>query len=144
MKGVLGADIFANMLLVFIIMTGTLLMNANARQIREELSEGQQANGAQEMVLPEVQLPSANTKGKTAGIKSHAVSISVQKTEKAIQCFVNEKKIILKDLAQTLKEVKPRAAEIRIDHNIPYGTYISILASCKEAGIDQIFNVYTN
>ena len=55
MRGILGADIFVNLLLVFIITTGVLLMNTN-KASKVHIDKRNEQN------LPEIQLPQGKSK----------------------------------------------------------------------------------
>ena len=138
MKGILGADIFINLLLVFIITTGLLMMNSN-RMAQVTYSE-KPVTG--ESLMPRVDLAEGKAGGLPAGTKKESVTISVKKNEKDIEYFLNEAAVVLKDLSRKLKENKTSKAEIRIEGKIPYMHYIRILDICKQAGITEIYNVY--
>jgi len=138
MRGILGADIFINLLLVFIITTGLLMMNKN-RTAQVTYSEKPVTS---ESLMPKVDLAEGKAGGLPAGIKKESVTISVKKTEKGVEYFLNKTTVVLKDLSLKLKEKGTSKAEIRIEGEIPYMHYIRILDICKQAGITEIYNVY--
>ena len=138
MRGILGADIFINLLLVFIITTGLLMMNNN-RMAQVTYSE-KPVTG--ESLMPKVDLAEGKAGGLPAGIKKESVTISVKKTEKGVEYFLNKTAVVLKELSQKLKENRTSKAEIRIEGKIPYMHYIKILDICKQSGITEIYNVY--
>lgn len=138
MRGILGADIFINLLLVFIITTGLLMMNKN-RMAQVTYSENPVTG---ESLMPKVDLAEGKAGGLPAGTKKESVTISVKKTEKGVEYFLNETAVVLKDLSQKLKENRTFKAEIRIEGKIPYMHYIKILDICKQSGITEIYNVY--
>lgn len=139
MRGILGADIFINLLLVFIITTGLLMMNRN-RMAQITYSEKSGPTG--ERLMPKVDLPEGKAAGLPAGTWKEGVTISAKKTEKGVEYFINETAVTLKDLSSELKEKGTSKAEIRIEGEIPYMHYIKILDTCKQAGITEIYNVY--
>ena len=137
MRGILGADVFINLLLIFIITTGLLMMNSNRVAkvtCREEL------NG--EMLMPKVDLLHGKAEGLPTGVSKDIAVISAGKTEKGVNYFLNDNKVSFKNLLGELKRQVWSKAEIRIDEKIPYGIYIRILDTCKRAGITEIYNVY--
>lgn len=138
MRGILGADIFINLLLVFIITTGLLMMNSN-RVAQVTYSEKPVAG---ESIMPKVDLAEGKAGGLPAGTKKESVTISVKKTEKGVEYFLNTTTVVLKDLSRKLKEKGTSKAEIRIEGEIPYMHYIRILDICKQSGITEIYNVY--
>ena len=136
MRGILGADIFINLLLVFIITTGLLLMNTNKTGERD-------TGGKLESDLPKIVLPKGSAKGLPGGKAKNSVTLSARKTGGEIRYFINNKPIRYIDLPMTLKTGRVSSVKIRFDRNISYGRYIEILDLCKQAGITDIINVYT-
>ena len=138
MRGILGADIFINLLLVFIITTGLLMMNKN--RVAQVTYSEKPVTG--ESLMPKVDLAEGKAGGLPAGMKKESVTISVKELEKGVEYFLNEATVALKDLSQKLKENMTSKAEIRIEGKIPYMHYIKILDICKQSGITEIYNVY--
>ena len=138
MRGILGADIFINLLLLFIVSTGLLMMNSN--RVAQVTYSEKPVTG--ESLMPKVDLAEGKAGGLPAGIKKESVTISVKKTEKGVEYFLNKTAVVLKDLSQKLKENRTSKAEIRIEGKIPYMHYIKILDICKQSGITEIYNVY--
>ena len=136
MRGILGTDVFAALLLVFIFMTGLLLMNINKMG-------GQDMSGRIETNLPKIQLPKGSSKGLPGGKARNSVNLSARKTAEKIQYFINDKPVRYADLPVTLKTGQISSVKIRFDRNISYGHYVEILNLCKQAGITDIINVYT-
>ena len=136
MRGILGADVFAALLLVFIFMTGLLLMNINKMG-------GQDMSGRIESNLPKIQLPKGSSKGLPGGKAKNSVNLSARKTGEKIQYFINDKPVKYADLPVTLKTEQISSIRVRFDRNISYGHYVEILNLCKQAGITDIINVYT-
>ena len=136
MRGILGADVFAALLLVFLLMTGVLLKNINKMG-------GLDTSGRIESNLPKIQLPKGSSEGLPGGKAKNSVNLSARKTGENIQYFINDKPVRYADLPVTLKTGQISCVKIRFDRNISYGHYIKILNLCKQAGITDIINVYT-
>ena len=136
MRGILGADIFINLLLVFIITTGLLLMNTNKAEKMGEI-------GKNENNLLKIDLPEGSSKGVPGGKSGKMATLSARKTGKEIQHFMDDKPIKFTDLVAMLKSKRISSVKIRFDRQIPYGHYVSVLDLCKRAGIKDITNVYT-
>lgn len=132
MRGILGADIFINLLLVFIITTGLLLMNTN---------KGVE-NGNHENDLPKIELQKGSSQGLSGGKAKTAVTLSARKNGETIQYFMDNKPVEYTDLPATFKSKRVSSVRIRFDKRITYGHYVRILNLCKRAGITDITNVY--
>ena len=136
MRGILGADIFINLLLVFIITTGLLLMNTNKTEKMDEI-------GKNEKELLKINLPNGSSKGLPGGKSGKMATLSARKTGREIQHFMDNKPIKFTDLIATLKAKRISSVSIRFDSQISYGHYVGVLDLCKRAGIKDITNVYT-
>ena len=136
MRGILGADIFVNLLLVFIITTGLLLMNTNKTNING-------MNNASERNMPKVQLPQGISEGTLDNKTANTVTLSANKKGAEIQYFIDDKPVAYSDLAAKFKAKRITSVRIRFDERIPYGQYVRILDLCKQLGITNIYNVYT-
>ncbi len=136
MRGILGADVFAALLLVFIFMTGLLLMNINKMG-------GQTMSGRIESNLPKIQLPKGSSGELPEGKAKNSLNLSARKTGEEIQYFINDKPVRFMDLTLALETRRIPSVKIRFDRNISYGHYVEILNICKQAGITDIINVYT-
>lgn len=138
MKGLLGADIFINLLLVFIITTGLLMMNKNrASQITYKAG-----TAAGEALMPKIDLPGAKNRGLPAGVNKKRVTISAKETKEGVGYFFNNTPMGLNDIAKNLQKNGISRVEIRIEGRLPYMYYITVLNLCKNAGITEIYNVY--
>lgn len=136
MRGILGADVFINLLLVFIITTGLLLMNTNkAGKIGDIVKKEQN--------LLKIDLPKGSSKGLPGGKPGNMATLSARKTGEGIQHFMDDKPVKFTDLTKILKSKRISSVRIRFDRQISYGHYISVLDLCKQAGIKDITNVYT-
>ena len=136
MRGILGADVFINLLLVFIITTGLLLMNTNKNGINS-------VTGKVESNLPRIQLPKGTSKGLPGGQAKKRVTLSARKKGEEIRYFIDNRPVKYADLPVTLKAGQISSVRIRFDKHISYGHYVEILDLCKQAGITDIINVYT-
>jgi len=136
MRGILGADVFINLLLVFIITTGLLLMNTNKNG-----NDG--VTGKVEGDMPKIELPKGSSKGLPGGKAKNRVTLSARKKGGKIKYFIDERPVKYKDLRLKLKRGRISCVRIRFDRNISYGHYVRILDLCKQAGINNIINVYT-
>ena len=136
MRGILGTDIYAGLLLLFIIATGMLLMNTN--KAREDVTIGKVESN-----LPRIQLPKGTTKGLPGGKAKNSITLSARKKGEEIRYFMDNRPVKYADLPATLKAGRVSSVKIRFDRNISYGDYIKILDLCKQAGITDIINVYT-
>lgn len=135
MKGILGADIFINLLLVFIITTGLLLMNSDQPQSTS-------SEIAHEKDFPETQLPSFDRGSKRAGQGNRTVTLSAVKEDQAVVYYLDDKPIGLSALTEAIKSKNVNTLRIRCDERIPYGTYINLLDRSTAAGVSSIVNVY--
>ena len=136
MRGILGADVFINLLLVFIITTGLLLMNTNKTGKIGDIVK-------KEQTLLKIDLPKGSSKGLPGGKPGNMATLSARKTGKGIQHFMDDKPIKFTDLIATFKSKRILSVRIRFDRQISYGHYVSVLDLCKRAGIKDITNVYT-
>ena len=136
MRGILGADIFVNLLLVFIITTGLLLMNTN-KASKVHIDKRNEQN------LPAIQLPQGKPKSLLPDKTKNSVTLSARKKGKEIQYFINDEPVWIKDLPMKLKAGQVSSVKIRFDEHISYGYYIRILDLCSRSGIADIINVYT-
>lgn len=135
MRGILGADIFINLLLVFIITTGLLLMNTNK-------SGENGKSGNQENDLPKIELQKGSSQGLSGAKPTTAVTLSARKDGEMIRYFMDNKPVEYADLPATFKSKRVFSVRIRFDKSITYGHYVRILNLCKHAGITDITNVY--
>ena len=136
MRGILGADIFINLLLVFIITTGLLLMNTN--KVGDSIK-----NSPSELDLPGIQLPEGASKGIPAGTKRREVTLSAKMEGNKTIYFIDETPVDFNIILVKMKSEQVDSVKIRFDSNIAYGRYVEILDICKQAGIKEIINVYT-
>ena len=136
MRGILGADIFVNLLLVFIITTGLLLMNTN-KASEVHIDKRNEQN------LPEIQRPQGKSKSLLPDKTKNSMTLSARKTGEEIQYFVDGEPVHFKDLPMKLNSGQVSSVKIRFDEHISYGHYIRILDLCSRAGITDIINVYT-
>lgn len=135
MRGILGADVFINLLLVFIITTGLLLMNTN-----KDGKNGKTGN--KENNLPKIELQKGSSQGLPAGKQKNTLTLSARKRGKEIQYFMDNRPVKYVDLSETLKSKRVSSVKIRFDKRISYGHYVSVLDLCKQVGITDIINVY--
>ena len=136
MRGILGADVFINLLLVFIITTGLLLMNTNKTGKIGDIVK-------KEQTLLKIDLPKGSSKGLPGGKPGNMATLSARKTGEGIQHFMDDKPVMFTDLTKILKSKRISSVRIRFDRQISYGHYVSVLDLCKQAGIKDITNVYT-
>jgi len=136
MRGILGADIFINLLLVFIITTGLLLMNTN--KAHESIK-----NNPSELNLPGIQLPKGSSNGVPAGSDRKQVILSAKIEGNKTIYFIDETPVKFNTILLKMKSDQVDSVKIRFDGNIAYGRYVEILDICKQAGIREIINVYT-
>ena len=137
MKGFLGADIFINLLLVFIIAFGMLFMNTNN-------TPKEAANAMGEKMLPKINLPKGQSDNAAMAADETPINLSAKKDGKTIQYFIDDVVIKYDDLEGILTNKKADTVKIRFDEQISYGRYIEILDLCKQCGIKNISNVYTS
>ena len=135
MRGILGADIFVNLLLVFIITTGLLLMNSNA-SVKSEIDTRSEEN------MPKVQLPHGGSEGSDDDVTQRTGSLSVQKDTGGIRYYIDKEPVPFEQLPDELKSRQFVSLRIRCDQDIPYGEYVKLLDLCKNHGIRNIYNVY--
>ncbi|OPX39786.1 MAG: hypothetical protein B1H11_02125 [Desulfobacteraceae bacterium 4484_190.1] len=136
MRGILGTDIYAGLLLLFIILTSMLLVNTN--EARKVVTIGKV-----ESSLPKIQLPKGTAKGLPGGKAKNRITLSARKKGEEIRYFIDNRPVKYDDLAVTLKAGRVSSVRIRFDRRISYGDYLKILDLCKQAGITDIINVYT-
>lgn len=136
MRGILGADVFINLLLVFIIATGLLLMNTN------KVCEKNQ-NKPLEFDFPSIQLPEGTSIGDPGSLKKRQVTISAKMESNSILYFIDETPVELNSIPAKLKSKPVESVKIRFDNRIIYGQYVEVLDICKQAGVKEIINVYT-
>jgi len=136
MKGILGADIFVNLLLVFIIATGLLFMNTNKSSDSALKSLG-------EKNLPKIQLPEGKSKSSSLTENEKAINLSAKIQGVQILYYINDILVDRKNLKDQLQANHAQTVKIRFDERIEYGRYIEILDLCKQCGVSNISNVYT-
>ena len=133
MKGIIGADIFVNLLLVFIIAAGLLFMNTNRPETPPDIAQ-------QERAFPKVDLQQGTSPASREA--KEAVVISVTKNETGIKYFIDGVPTSFNELPAKLGTGRSRAVKIRFDKNIEYGKYVEILDLCRRKGFTEIFNTY--
>jgi len=136
MRGILGADVFINLLLVFIITTGLLLMNTNKNGMVK-------AQKAVELNLPKVHLPKGSSTGLSVNSRKKQLTLSARKERGKIHYYVDKKPVEHSDILNKMRTGQFQSVKIRFDRNISYGRYVEILDLCKKAGVTEIINVYT-
>jgi len=136
MRGILGADVFINLLLVFIITTGLLLMNTNKKGTVKDPK-------AVELSLPKVHLPKGSLTGLPANSRKKQVTLSARKERGEILYYVDKNPVEHRGILNKMRASRFNSVKIRFDRNISYGLYVEILDLCKQAGINEIINVYT-
>ena len=135
MRGILGADVFINLLLVFIIATGLLLMNTNKAVDDRRMT-------AKEGEMPPTHLPKSTAKDVSGVKKKITATLTARQNANDIKYFLEQKPIKLQDLQGALRDMKIQTVRVRFDERIPYGRYVDILDLCTKAGIKDIRNVY--
>ena len=137
MKGILGADIFVNLLLVFIIATGMLFMNTNK-------TADTALNNPGEKNLPKIQLPGGKSDSSSLSEGGRTINLSAKKKGNQVLYYVNDSLLGLHELKDQLQANQAETVKIRFDERIEYGRYIEILDLCKQCGVRNISNVYTS
>ncbi|MBC2714968.1 MAG: hypothetical protein HF978_06625 [Desulfobacteraceae bacterium] len=136
MKGFLGADIFINLLLVFIVAFGMLFMNTN------DSANSANANG--EKMLPKIILPSGQSDGAAMATDETPINLSAEKDGEKTQYFIDDVAVRHDELKGILTNKKADTVKIRFDEHLSYGKYIEMLDLCVQCGIKNISNVYTS
>lgn len=133
MKGIIGADIFVNLLLVFIIVSGLLFMNTNRPDAPPNVVKEERTHP--KVDLQEGQSPSSK------GAKG-AVIISATKDAAGLHYYIDGAPASFDQLPAKLGPGQNRAVKIRFDKNIEYGKYVEILDLCRRNGFTEIINTY--
>ena len=147
MRGLLGADIFINLLLVFMITTGLLLTNTN--KSGKDMTNGHSASALvqnrkmAERDLPKIELANGASEGFSVGKQGVSVTLSARTQGKDTLYFLDEKQVTFDNLHASLVDKNASSVRIRFDKDLAYGLYIATLDLCKRAGIKEIINVYT-
>ena len=136
MKGILGADIFVNLLLVFIIATGLLFMNTNKSSDKGIDHQG-------EKNLPKIQLATGQSESASLSENEKTVNLSAKKQGTQILYYINDILVDHRDLKKQLQDQQAHTVKIRFDERMEYGRYIEILDLCRQCGVSNISNVYT-
>jgi biopolymer transport protein ExbD len=133
MKGIIGADIFVNLLLVFIIVSGLLFMNTNRPDTPSNVVKEERTHP--KVDLQEGQSPSSKE-------AKEAVIISTIKDAKGLHYYVDGAPVSFDQLPAKLGPGRNRVVKIRFDKNIEYGKYVEILDLCRRNGFTEIINTY--
>jgi biopolymer transport protein ExbD len=133
MKGIIGADIFVNLLLVFIITTGLLFLNTNRPATPPDIAK-------EERTFPKVDLQQGTSPASKEA--KEAVVISATKNEAGVQYYIDGVPTSFSELPLKLGSGQNRAVKIRFDKKIEYGKYVEILDLCRRKGFTEIFNMY--
>ena len=136
MKGILGADVFINLLLVFIITTGLLLMNTNK-------SGAPAGEASRESHMPKVALPGSDSPRATEGISGKTAAVTGRMSGGKIELFLDDAPVKVDSLAEALKSIGASSVRMRLDREISYGQYVALLDIVKQAGVAEIYNIYT-
>ena len=93
LRGILGADIFINLLLVFIVTTGLLLMNTNKFGNNGEIAQ-------KEKKLFKIDLPKGSSKGLPGGKPENTATLSTKYTGKDVQYFMDNSRVKFNELTK--------------------------------------------
>ncbi len=127
----LGMDIWVTLLMVFLIATGTLMINVHAEGIKMELVR--------------IQLSQGESEGdRAAGIPEYVI-LSVQKTSEGGRLFLENEPVALDHLKQALTAHRERGKTVlvtRFDEALSHGEYVAIVDIAKQAGIKNVYDMY--
>ena len=135
MQRVLGTDLFAILLLVWLWIAGFLFNYIN-------MAASTDNSTTRERDMVAVDLAQGSSKGLPVSNHNASVTLSVKKSGNNIEYFFEKKPVKLEKLSAKLTEKEVTTVRIRFDENIPYGYYIHILDLCTRAGVKDIVNVY--
>lgn len=131
MKNILGADIILNLLFVFILSTGLLIMNANRPAVKES---GQ----SQEGLMPKINLPRGEAPPAAPDPGKKMATISLIRKGTGIHYFIDGEPIQFEPIPAELRKKGVTATKIRCDESIPHGRFVEIMGACRQAGITEI------
>lgn len=128
----MGTDLFATLLLVFIISTAILL---------KAPKEG--AAKADEMKTPDISLPQSENGGISKEAGKSATTVSAKRTAGgSIEYYVGEHKTTLSGIAGLLKDGNPGRVELRLDESLTNGVTVNILGQLQEANVKEINYIF--
>lgn len=133
MKGIIGADIFVNLLLVFIITSGLLFMNTNK-------GPGTPTDVKEERTHPKVDLQEGKSPSSRSAEK--AIVISATKDAGGLHYYIDGTPTTFDQLSLKLESGRNKTVKIRFDKDIEYGKYVEILDLCRRKGFAEIVNTY--
>lgn len=130
----MGTDLFATLLLVFIISTAILL---------KAPKEGA-ASKAIEAKTPDISLPQSKDGGLSKESEKPATSISAKRNaEGSVEFYVGDKKTPLHGIAGLLKGSNSVRVELRLAESLTNGVTVNILNQLQEAGVKEISYIFT-
>ena len=120
--GVYFIDLFANTLLVFMVLTVLAFSS---------FSE------SQEKTLPAVTLASADV-DKAGNTKVAPVALSARRDGNGVRYFIEDKEVSWDDLPAALKTLNPPSVVLRMDEELPTRTTIRLLAVLNNLHITNV------
>jgi len=132
----MGTDLFATLLLVFLISTALLLKTAknNVSSVAETRDK--------EARTPEVNL--AQDDQGVAGIgREGATFVSARsKPDRTVEYFVGDEKTDLQGMAALIKDKGTRRVELRLAEDLTNSVTVKILGQLQQAGVKEIYYVF--
>lgn len=130
----MGTDLFATLLLVFIISTAILL----------KAPKDGAASKAIEAKTPDISLPQSKDGGLSKERDKLATSISAKRNaEGSVEFYVGDKKTPLDGIAGLLKGSNSVRVELRLAESLTNGVTVNILNQLQEAGVKEISYIFT-
>lgn len=137
----LGVDLFANLLLVFIIST-VLLMRAPKDNTTNPSTQAVQTKST-EALTPGINLAKDDHSGAKSSGTQKALSVSAKREAGSVVYYVGNKKTSLSDIAGLLRKQHATRVELRLGEDLTNSITIKILGRLQEAHVKEIAYVFT-
>lgn len=133
----LGVDLFATLLLVFLVSTALLLKNQQNDKTLEvppiEAKERKTAN---------ITLPADNQEGFNDR-REGAIPVSAKLLDgRKVAFFVGDTETDRSGMSKLLRQKRASRVELRIDERLSNATTVQLLNSIQEAGVREVFYIF--
>lgn len=128
----MGTDLFATLLLVFIISTAILLKAPKEGAVK-----------ADEMKTPDIALPKSTNSGRPSGSEEKSTTVSAkQNASGLIEYYIGNQKTELNNIAEVLKNKDISRVEMRLEEFLTNAITIEILSQLQTADVKDINYIF--
>jgi len=127
MRGFMGVDIFVNLLIVFLVLTGMTFMNEPPNS---------------EKTLPSINLAKSKMDGVSIGKDTKKVTLSAKITKNDRQYFIDSDSISKETITDEIKKRGATNIDLRPARDMLYEEIMELWSLCEKGGATSISLVY--